>query len=96
MSIVLLTSCANAISSRFVFSDPSGMNIVIQIPKEIEAKALEISIDPKTGVFTLTAASWTSRNVQTIKAQGERESVISGAISEGIVEGAVKGIKGFP
>lgn len=92
----LLVSCANVSSTRFSFTDASGSKLVVEMPKEVDAKALEITVDPKTGIFTLKAASWDSRNVATIKAQGGRESVVSGAIAEGIAIGTIKGLKGLP
>lgn len=93
---LLLVSCANVASSRFEFIDAQGVKTAIEVPKEVDAKNLVVTFDTKTGVFTLTAASWASRNVETIEAQGKRESVISGAISEGLAIGAIKGLKGMP
>lgn len=93
--IPFLVGCANVAATRFEYTDNVGGKLTVEMPKEVDAKDLKISIDPKNSIISITATSWTSRNVETIAAQGERETGIAEGISEGAVKGAIKGIKGL-
>lgn len=96
----LLIGCANVSTSRMVYESSDGSRITLEIPKEIEAKDLEVQFDAQQGSAKITASSWVSRNEDTIKAQSMREgqilessSVLVEKISEGVSKGVIEGAK---
>lgn len=93
---VLFVGCANVSTTRFLFKDPSGAEVIVEMPKEVDAVDLKVFINATTGQATIEAREWTSRNVDGIKAQGEREAVSLEGVAKGISEGAVKGINPMP
>lgn len=66
------------------------------MPKEVNATDLKVKIDPKTGVCSIEAKKWETRNVDTIAAQGDRESKIAEKSFKGAADGVIKGLKGVP
>jgi hypothetical protein len=96
LAACFLCSCANVSTTRFEFIDPSGSKVIVEMPKEVEATDLKVSIDAIKGIATIEATQWTTLNVETIKAQSDRESGFSEAVSKGAVEGAMKGLMPTP
>lgn len=94
LPILLFVGCANVASTKFSYSDPNGSTVRIEMPKEVDAKELRVEIDAKSGTATITAKEWSSRNVETIASQGERESKSVEKAAKGIAEGVVDGVKG--
>lgn len=100
LPIVLLTvGCANVSTTRFLYEDAHGSSVCIEMPKEVEATNLQVTIDAKAGTARIEASKWLSTNQATIQAQGTREmgNLREGAnlvekVSEGVSRGAVKGI----
>lgn len=93
-----LVGCANVSTTRLTYSR-DGATMTIEMPKELEAKNLRVELDPATGKATLSADAITTRNVETIKAQGQREAqavkaagTLAEKVSEGAAKGAVKGL----
>lgn len=93
---LLFCSCANVSTTKFIYTEPSGKTLSLEMPKEVNATDLKVKIDPKTGVCSIEAKKWETRNVETITAQGDRESKIAEKSVKGAVEGAIKGMKGVP
>jgi hypothetical protein len=90
---LLLVGCANVSTTRFVFKS-ADRSFEIEMPKEVDAKDLSIKIDPVTGALVIDVKNWSSRNVETIEAQANRESdniKASSEIVEKAAEGAMKG-----
>lgn len=92
----MLCSCANVASTKFSFRDPNGSSVTVEMPKEVDAKDLLVEIDAKNGIAKIIASSWISRNVETIGAQGERESKSVEKAAKGMAEGVIDGVKGMP
>lgn len=91
----MFVGCANVSTTKFSYSDPNGSRVSIEMPKEVDAKDLRVEIDAKLGIATITAKEWSSRNVDTIRAQAKREKNVNELIekaSEGVSRGAIKGI----
>lgn len=91
----MFIGCANVSTTKFSYSDPNGSKVMIEMPKEVDAKDLRVEIDAKLGMATITASSWISRNVETIAAQAKREENVNELVekaSEGVTRGAIKGI----
>lgn len=86
-------SCANAISTRFVFKDINGSTLTVEMPKEVEAKNLIVELNAKQGRATIKADWIQSLNVDTIKAQAGRESALTESFSKGVAEGVIEGAK---
>lgn len=96
LTTLLLSSCANVSTTRFEYIDPSGSKVIVEMPKEIEATDLKVSIDALNGLATITAKEWSSKNVATIAAQGKREGDATESAAKGVVEGIIDGVKGVP
>ena len=94
--LLLFTSCANVSSTRFIYTDPSGSSVTIEMPKEVEATDLKVFINALEGTASIEAKEWTSKNIGTIEAQGGREAILLEGVSKGVVEGAMKGINPIP
>lgn len=92
LPLLFLTSCANVSTTRIEFIQTSGTGFIVELPKEVEAKDLRVSIDAKNGQATIAAATLESKNVETIKAQGKRENGKIEAVTTGAVKGAIKGV----
>lgn len=91
---LLLSGCANAVSTRFVYTNPTtGESISIEMPKECDAKDLKVSIDPATNKFEITASRWASRNADTIDAQANREANIINATGDVISKATAAAVK---
>lgn len=94
--LLVLSSCANVSTTKFIYSEPNGVSLTVEMPKELEAKNLIVNINAKEGTATIHADTIKTLNVETINAQANRESSVSQAISksltEGVVEGAMKGV----
>jgi len=95
--LIMFTGCAT-FSTRFTYVDPSGAKMLLDMPKEVDAKNLKVTMDAKKGLVEITADSIQTSNVEGIKAQGVRESSnlskisdIAGDVTEGAIKGAVKG-----
>lgn len=89
--ILILTSCANVSTTKFIYRDASGASVTIELPKEMEAKKLVVDINAKEGIAHITADSMQTLNVDTIKAQAGRESSVAKSITEGAAKGLVEG-----
>lgn len=90
-----MVACANVSTTKFIYRDANS-SVTIEMPKELQAKKLVVTIDSKNGTATITADAIQTLNTSTIKAQGERESGVAGAVTEGASKGAVEGlIKGL-
>lgn len=101
--VIALSGCANFSTTVFRYKSSDGGSVSIEMPKEVEAKDLHVSINAKTGTATITAKQWSSKNSETINAEAKREAQIldkaSGLVeagSEGAVRGAVKGLVPIP
>lgn len=92
----LFLGCANVSTTRFEFVGLSGSRVVVEMPKEVEAEDLNVSIDALNGSATITAKKWSSKNVDTIVAQSGREESVTKGAAKGIIEGAIEGAKGIP
>lgn len=100
--VLFFTGCAS-FSTKFEHISPDGSKTIVYLPKEVDGENIELSIDPSTGVIKFTAEKWSSRNAESIVAQGEREEAIiekSAVVVEkavkGAVEGAMKGVVPIP
>jgi hypothetical protein len=96
---LLMAGCTNFSNTVFKYRDPQGATVVIEMPKEIEAKELNVSINAKDGTATITAKEWTSKNEATLAAQAKREkeilegsSLLIEKAAEGATRGAIKGV----
>jgi hypothetical protein len=96
LSLLAISGCANVSTTRFTFVDPKGSKVIVEMPKEIEASDLKVFINAIEGSARIEASEWSSKNVDGIKAQGERESAITENAVKGAVEGAIDGMKGMP
>lgn len=99
LGIITLSGCANVSTTVFKYHDIDGSTVLVEMPKEIEAKELVVEINAKNGTATIAAKEWSSRNAETIDAQAKREEKNLGKIgglvekgSEGAARGAVKGV----
>lgn len=101
--LILFSGCANLSTTRFVYTDPAGPSVMVEMPKEMDAVDLKVQINSKEGTALLTANQISTRNKETIEAGARREAnniaaaggVIEKAaegVSEGAVKGAIKGI----
>lgn len=95
---LLLSSCANVSTTRLVFKNEDS-TLMVEMPKEMEAKNLRIEYDSQQGAFKITSDSWISTNQGTLTAQSLREkmflegsSVLVEKATEGAVRGAMKGV----
>lgn len=95
-AMMIASGCANVATTKFHYTDPSGAYVTVEMPKEVQAKDLVVMIHAKEGKAEIHASTWISVNAETIKAQGERESVITESISKGALEGAMKGVNPLP
>jgi hypothetical protein len=101
MALVLfLTGCANTTTSKYSFTDPSGRSGSIELPKDIQATGVDITTAKGTRIKIKELNS--TGNAEQTAAQGEREanrikaaSDLAGKVTEGAVQGAIKGVKGF-
>lgn len=94
----LLVGCA-APSTDIAFTTPEGKEFHLVMEKEYRAINLNISINPTTGVMTMTADSWESMNSEVIRAQAERDKVGVQYFEKGIdtaVKSALKSIVPSP
>lgn len=94
--ILILTGCANAISTKFTFTDIEGASLTVEMPKEMEAKNLVVDINAKAGTATIKADWIQSLNEATIRAQAERESAIAEKVTKAAVETAIKSLVPIP
>ncbi len=95
--LLLLTGCANMSSTRLYFKSNES-TLMVDMPKELEAKNLKVKFNEKQGTIQITSDSWISRNQGTIQSQAIREkaflessSVLIEKATEGAVRGAMKG-----
>lgn len=91
--LLLFTGCANAISTKFTFKDLDGSTLTVELPKEMEAVNLVVDINAKQGTAKITAEAIQTLNTGTIRAQANREAILSESITEGIAKGLVEGAK---
>lgn len=70
----LFVGCAAPSTSIFLHT-PEGKEFRVDLEKEYKAINLNISINPVTGVFTMTADSWESLSASVINAQAKRDKV---------------------
>lgn len=70
----LLIGCA-APSTSIRYHTPEGKVFHVEMEKEYKATNLYISINPETGVVTITADSWESLSASVINAQAKRDKV---------------------
>jgi hypothetical protein len=103
LGVLALTGCANVSTTVFRYSDGQGGSVMVEMPKEIEAKDLHVSINAKTGTALITAKEWSSKNSETIDSQAKREAQVldkAGGLvekgSEGAARGAMKGLIPVP
>lgn len=103
LGVFAMTGCANVSTTVFSYSDGQGGKVLVEMPKEIEAKDLHVSINAKTGTATITAKEWSSKNEKTIAAQANREekaiTQVGGLVekgTEGAARGAMKGLVPVP
>lgn len=90
---LMFTGCANTASTRLLFKADDS-TLIVEIPKEIEAKNLKVVYDSKQKSFEITSDTWISRNSDTILSQASREKAVlesSATFIEKATEGAVKG-----
>lgn len=85
-------------STKLKFESDKSV-LIVEIPKEIDAKKLRIVYDSQQGTFEITSDSWVSTNQGTLTAQSSREkaflessSVLIEKATEGAVRGAMKGV----
>lgn len=88
---MVLSGCANVSTTKFIYQEANGVSVVVEMPKELEAKNLSVEINAKEGKAFIKADSIQTLNVDTIKAQSSRESKFTESLSKGVSEGAVKG-----
>ena len=87
-----LSSCANVSSTRLLFKSEKS-TLIVEMPKEVEAKNLRIEYDSQQGTFKITSDSWISANQGTLAAQAVREKMFlegSSTLIEKAVEGGVR------
>lgn len=87
------SGCANMASTRLYFKADDS-TLIVEIPKEIEAKKLKVVYDSKQKSFEITSDTWISRNQDVILSQASREKAVlesSATLIEKATEGAVKG-----
>lgn len=99
---LILCSCANVSTSRLIYKSDNTV-MVLEIPKEIEAKKLKVVFNAQQGTAEITSETWVSRNQDTIKAQASREKAVLESSStlvekatEAAVRGAMKGVVPIP
>lgn len=86
---LLLTGCItdNVSTTKFTYTDPSGASVSIEMPKEMTATNLQVSIDP-SGLSTIKADSIKTTNLEAIRAQGEAFKQAAAAATKAGVEAA--------
>jgi hypothetical protein len=89
--ILILTSCANVSTTKFIYRDAMGASLTVEMPKEMEARKLVVDINAKEGRAIIKADAIQTLNVQTIKAQARRESSIAKSVTEGAASGVIEG-----
>lgn len=97
--VILLTGCTNVSTTRLSFTDVEGRTSFLEFPKELEAKNLKVVLNFEKGTVEVVAEDLKTFNVETIKAQGQREENFNDIIekaSEGAARGAVKAIVPIP
>lgn len=70
----ILSGCS-APSTGIRYHTPEGKVFHVEMEKEYKATNLFISINPETGVVTITADSWESLSASVINAQAKRDKV---------------------
>jgi len=89
---LIFSGCANTASTRLFFKADDS-TLIVEIPKEIEAKKLKVVYDSKQKSFEITSDTWISRNSDTILSQASREKAVlesSSALVEKGIEAAVR------
>jgi hypothetical protein len=90
--ILSLAFCGCAVpTTRFTYAIKDGQTVTVEMPKELEAKMLKVSIDAKGGVATIEAQEISTKSVGVITAQGKREAAVAKSVSEGAAQGVVQG-----
>jgi hypothetical protein len=82
-----LCGCSSTATSKFTFTDGAGATLSVTLPKEMDAKNLSVEINAKEGVATIKADQINSRNVETIRAQGDAASSIATSTGEATSQG---------
>lgn len=88
----LLSGCA-APATDIVFKTPEGNEFRLVMEKEYKATNLYISINPESGVITITADSWESLSSSVIHAQAERDKVGAQVFDKSLETAIKAGIK---
>lgn len=96
--MVFCVGCANYSTTKFKFIDESGSEVEVEIPKEIVAKNLKVTLNAKDGEATITADDYNSQNQGTIDAGTLRDMQVikatSDAVGTALGQAAAAGAKG--
>ena len=82
--LLLFAGCANYSTTKFTYHDESGASVSVEMPKEIVAKNLKVTLDAKTGQATITADDYNSQNQGTIDAGTVHDMQVIKTTSEGM------------
>lgn len=97
--IPFLISGCSAPSTNILYRTPEGKEFSLNLEKEYRAINLNISINPTTGVMSMTADSWESMNASVILAQSERDKAGAHLFNEGLetaIRAAIKSALPIP
>lgn len=86
----LLVGCG---TTRYTYKDANGATMSIEFPKEMDAEHFWAEVDPKTGVVKIYAQKISTRNAETIKAQGEAIAKSMTAVGEAAGAGGGAALK---
>lgn len=84
----MFTGCA-APSTSILYHATEGKVFHVEMDKEYKATNLYISINPETGLVTITADSWESLSASVINAQAKRDKV-GAQVFDKSIETAIK------
>lgn len=96
---IFITGCTNVSTTRLSYTDVEGRTSCLEFPKELEAKNLKVVLNFEKGTVEIVSDNIKTFNVETIKAQGDREENFNDIIekaSEGAARGAMKAIVPTP
>jgi hypothetical protein len=83
------TGCATKIidaqATKLVVSTPAGKTFEVSFPKELDAKKLDLSVDPATGIINLKADSLKSSSQGIIESASAAQADAIGQLS-GVVD----------
>ena len=100
--LLMLAGCANYSTTKFTYQDGSGASVSVEMPKEIVAKNLRVTLNAKSGEATITADDYNSQNqgtidagtthdVQVINAMGKNMSQVLGDAAAAAAKSSVGG-----